>query len=315
MTGLRFDREAPGNGAELYCTLENGKAVLEWKFYYTEEGGSAFVKLLLYDREGTLVFEGGQPAGEEELLRAVLLHPKLWNSIKEPYLYRAELSLVCYDKEHEKECDRERERTLDRLSFFFPVRSLKRIPGKGWLLNGEAFPVRAVRFEGTDRLSEYLAAFRQAGVNTVCVSRPWEQPPFFYEACDRQGFAVWTAGLAQEAEGRLFLKGNEKTELFYQCRAMWTEEPFVYLSLESLSREPDGSFCITVYSNQQKAALYVNGALFEFQRGEREFVFRGICFEGLFLCLTAEAGECAMSLTIHRTFTKTSLFHDNYRLK
>lgn len=35
--GMKFDREAPGEGAEAVCRLENGKAVLEWRFYFAEE--------------------------------------------------------------------------------------------------------------------------------------------------------------------------------------------------------------------------------------------------------------------------------------
>ena len=34
---MKFDREAPGEGAEAVCSLENGKAVLEWRFYFAEE--------------------------------------------------------------------------------------------------------------------------------------------------------------------------------------------------------------------------------------------------------------------------------------
>ena len=305
---MGFDKKAPGAGAEVYCTLEPGKAVLEWKFYVTEQEPGMYFGILVFDKEGALVLEGRQWAGEEELFQTILLHPHLWRGPEDPYLYRAEIFLA----------DSREIGVLDKISFWFPIRSFRELPGKGWYLNGEPFCRKSVRYEAAclrEEAQKELSLLVQMGANTVSVESPGKQPSFFYGLCEELGLVVWVLGRGEETKADMLLQGGIPTALFYRYKARWSTEPFVYISLESLRREKDGNFSITVYSSQKKAALYVDGVLFEFQSGQEEFIFREIPFSKLFLCLTAEAGECAMSLSVHRTFTKTSLFHDNYPLE
>lgn len=305
---MGFDKKAPGAGAEVYCTLEPGKAILEWKLYVTEEEPGAFFRILVYDKKDMLVLEGRQCVGEEELLRTLLLHPHLWRGPEDAYLYRAEIFLVGPGERG----------VLDKISFWFPIRSFREVLGKGWYLNGEPFCRKTVRYEAAclrEEAQKELSLFVQMGANTVSIESPGKQPAFFYRLCEELGLVVWVLGKGEEAKAHMLLQGGLPTSLFYRYKARWSTEPFVYISLDSLRREKDGNFSITVYSSQKKAALYVDGVLFEFQSGQGEFIFREIPFSKLFLCLTAEAGECTMSLTVHKTFTKASLFHDNYPLE
>lgn len=303
---------------EVYCTLQTGKALLEWKFYCQREQGERqesvapptrpYVKLSIRDAKGVLVLEGRQCIWEEELFKAILLHPHLWNGTRDPYLYEAEAFLI----EEEKEAEG-RHRVTDRISFRFPIHSFREDPGKGWLLNDELFCRKAVRYQPAqgEELRRELLFLLEAGVNTLCVEELYSQPPSFYETCRELGLVVWAAGTGQEVDSRFFTEGGIPTDLFYYHKARWSREAFVYISRESLKQQSNGNFSITVYSNCKKVALYVEGTLFEFQSGQTEFVFREIPFQSLFLCLSAEAEDCTMSLSIHRTFTKDSLFHDN----
>ena len=329
---MKFDRTAPGGGIEVYCTLQTGKVFLEWKFYCEEEeakdgaetdGAGAFcketaVRIIVLDGEGNVVLEGWQRIGEEELLKTALLRPRLWNSTKDPYLYTVEAFLIRKRKEEKSD---EPWEVMDSITVKFPIRSFRRIPGKGWYLNDEPFCQKAVAYVPPEKAVEKeeffqdLSLFAEAGANTLCIREPHMQPPCFYEICEEMGFLVWAQGAQQAPDGRLFCRGPFRTGLFYRYKALWREEPFVFLDQESLIRGTNGNYSITVYSNQKKTALYVDGMLFEFQSGETAFVFHEIPFHGLFLCLTAEAGECSMSLSVHRTFTKASLFHDNYPLE
>ena len=323
---MKFDREATGGGAERYCTVENNRAVLEWKFYCPETEKQGAIRILVRDREGIPVLEGRQSLREEELFKAVLLHPHLWEGVKDPYLYSEEIFLIGENGEEK-----------DRLERKFPIRTLREIPGKGWFLNGETFVRKAVRWRNCEEAapSAYFQLFREAGVNTLCVPDLHRQPAAFFALCEKMGFLIWAecderdcagekaetgawerAGRSLEiADGSLFLQNGEPADGFYRCKARWSEEPFVYLSENSLIRQENGKYTITVYSNQKKTALYVDGLLFEFQSGEETFVFREIPCSSAFLCLTAEAGECAVTLAIHRTFTKASLFHDNFPIE
>lgn len=324
---MKFDRTAPGGGLEVYCTLQTGKALLEWKFYCVEDCGDTAVqyavRLLVYDREETVVLEGWQRLGEEELLKTVLLRPRLWNSTKDPCRYRAEAFLLKMENEKPngpRKEDRQYQ-ALDQIAVKFPVRSFREIPGKGWYLNEEPFCRKAVAYfpmEQTpeeETLRRELSLFLEAGANTLCIKEPHSQPPFFYEICEKLGFLVWAEGMKEAADSRHFQQGGIPTSLFYRYKALWCEEPFVYIDRESITREKNGNYSVTVYSSRKKVALYADGVLFEFQSGETAFVFHEIPFHGLFLCLTAETGECSMSLSIHKTFTKASLFHDNYPLE
>nr|WP_318685236.1 hypothetical protein [uncultured Acetatifactor sp.] len=310
---MKFDRTAPGGGVEVYCTLQPGKAFLEWKFYVTGcikgEERDALIKVFVYGRDGNLILEGMQFAQEEELLKSVLLYPHLWRSSEDPYLYRAEIFLV-------GETGQE-----DSLSLRIPIRCFRKIQGKGWFLNEEPFRQKAVRYDkNTKEMSEEcirreLTCFLDAGANTICIREPHKQSLIFYELCEELGLVVWTQGSLGEVNGELFKSGGLATQLFYFYKACWSREPFVYIDSQSLRKERDGNFCITVYSNQEKVALYIDGTLFEILQSSTEFVFREIPFRTLFLCLTAEAGKCTMSVSVHKTFTKTSLFHDNYPLE
>ena len=177
---MGFDKKAPGAGAEVYCTLEPGKAILEWKLYVTEEEPGAFFRILVYDKKDMLVLEGRQCVGEEELLRTLLLHPHLWRGPEDAYLYRAEIFLVGPGERG----------VLDKISFWFPIRSFREVLGKGWYLNGEPFCRKTVRYEAAclrEEAQKELSLFVQMGANTVSIERPGKQPAFFYGLCEELG--------------------------------------------------------------------------------------------------------------------------------
>lgn len=183
-----------------------------------------------------------------------------------------------------------------------------------------------------------LQLARQAGANGILVEGTADRT--FRALCERMGFLVWdgerhggaanclgggAAVLPGDGEAMLsggdapLLRGNggsllkpdgTPASLFYRYRANWSRCPFVYIVPESVMCRENGTFSVSVYSSCKKVALYVDGVLHAFLTGEEEFVFHGIVPSGPCLALTAEAEECAQSLSVHRTFTKLSLFHD-----
>lgn len=336
---LRFDRTAAGEGVEAQCRLESGKALLEWHFYYEngESGRDFYVKLRLTDKEERLVLECLQQTGEEEPLKSVLLHPQLWQGVDAPYLYRLEAEIFSQTGER-----------TDRYSRAFPLYTLTHVPGKGLLLNGEFFCPKTVRYRLQERKSEEqgqsseaqmflellrdLQLARQAGANGILLEGTADR--IFRNLCERMGFLVWEGGRSGEAAhcsgigtaalpgdgGAVpLLRGNGESllkpdgtpaSLFYRYRAKWSRCPFVYIVPESVMCRENGTFSVSVYSSCKRVALYADGVLHAFLTGEEEFVFHGIVPSGPCLALTAEAEECAQSLSVHRTFTKLSLFHD-----
>lgn len=63
------------------------------------------------------------------------------------------------------------------------------------------------------------------------------------------------------------------------------------------------TIAVTVYSNQKKAALYVDGYLFECKQGPPDFKFEDISLKHCQTVLTAQAGECSISVTVERIFS------------
>lgn len=326
---MRFDREMPGEGLEIYVHLENGKAILEGQVFLTEEvrdnaaeaecstENSRFctgentslkekpcVQLLLFDAKGELVMQCHQYLPQEELCRGILLAPRLWKSISDPYLYHMEAWLL------------EGKHSVDCIKRVLPLRKLEKISGKGWQLNGEAFELRGVPYflppqitagkSGREQMEKELLLLRHMGANTLWIREgvmDWE----FRSLCEQMGFILYYSVKINGEESPkgsfnmrkpILLDGITLPDLYYFFRACWTKEPFIHICIDSLHRQPNGCFEIMVYSNCRKVALYVNGSLFEFQNTPPEFLFREITGQGEQLVLCAEGEGCSVSASI-----------------
>lgn len=298
---MKFDRRAPGGGIEVRCRLENGRALLKWNLYLKEEnvlGGS--IHLTLRDKDGGTVLLCMQNTDEEEPMEAILLHPHLW-SCESPYLYEVEAVL------------RDREGGIaDRLKCRIPLYELQYSEGKGWQLNGEQISMRAVEYAVPESISPaerqrlVLNDFRllkELGANCIHTS------PSLWPLCEKLGFLIWDKEMTEKGEEVPCLIGEGGSllaSLFYQYKAKWSKEPFVYIVPEKVHLLPSGNLEITVYSNCSRVVLYSGGTLFEFQSGEAEFIFREVPAKGPCIVLSAEGEECSMSLSFHKTFTKSS---------
>ena len=136
----------------------------------------------------------------------------------------------------------------------------------------------------------------------------------FYNLCRRGGFLtgdLWIRpenlpvyrGLPGETtcQALLAADGRTLTERYYYYQAKWSSEPVLYPALSTLHRQENGLVSLTIYSNQKKVVLYVDGVLFLFQSaasGDPEFIFEDIPVAKLPLHLAAEAGNLSISLTV-----------------
>ena len=170
-----------------------------------------------------------------------------------------------------------------------------------------------------------LELVRKMGANTICpIGGIMDRE--FCRLCDEAGLLLWwrdedRGAEAQTVEGKavskdigiprfhgtadslLTLQERTLSDRYYFYKACWSREPFVYISMESLSMQKSGNAQVTVYSNQKKVALYVDGVLFEFCMDGPDFLFQEIPTKSLPLLLTAEAGSSSMSLAAY-PFTK-----------
>lgn len=136
----------------------------------------------------------------------------------------------------------------------------------------------------------------------------------FYSLCRKRGFLtgdLWIRpenlpvyrGLPGETtcQALLAADGRTLTERYYYYQAKWSSEPVLYPVLSTLHRQENGLVSLTIYSNQKKVVLYVEGVLFLFQSaasGDPEFIFEDIPVAKLPLHLAAEAGNLSISLTV-----------------
>lgn len=298
---MKFDRNAPGEGVEAFCKLESGRMIIEWKFTFMDTGQSQDKEILcltVKDKEGQTVLLCIQEVKEEEPLTCVLLHPHLW-SCENPYLY--EVTVVLQDS-----AGRER----DRIKRQLPLRELCLHPHRGWLLNGEEIVLKAAEYtipQHTSRIERQQIVFndlcllKEMGANCVHVEAS------FWKLCERIGLLIWQKDMAAAGEELPCLageKGSGISSLFYLYKARWSNEPFVYIVPESVCILPSGNLRATVYSNNDRVALYSDGILFEFQSGKKEYIFQEIPAKGPCVMLSVEGESCSMSFSFHKTFSK-----------
>lgn len=326
---MRFNAKAPGHGLEIDTDIENGKVYLDCKVHLEETPLSPTngdrLELRIWDREGRLIFCCRYPLTEEEPLKGIILHPHLWQGGEDAYLYRVRAVLM-----------KQGDLVTDVLERRLALRNLCEIPMKGWFLNGKPIEVRAVLYEIpsiesdeglTDakrqemQIKKDLSKIKELGANGICTVGlvETEKVRKLGEFCDKMGLILWSAG-SVEGEGRnkfptfygtpdslLSLRERACTDRYYYYKACWSKEAFVHISLDSVAFAESGNAKAIVYSNQKKVALYVDGVLFEFRNQGPDFVFEAIPIKQWPFMLTAETGECSMSVTVypvHKNFTQ-----------
>ena len=112
----------------------------------------------------------------------------LWNGVKDPYLYKAEAYIT------------ENNEILDNVSVNFGCRSYYLDAEKGFMLNGERYPLYAVARHqdrwvkgnalSAEDMDEDMALIRELGANAVRLAH-YQHNQYFYDLCDKYGLVVW----------------------------------------------------------------------------------------------------------------------------
>ena len=292
--------------------IEAGKALIEIalpEHQSMEQDG--LWRLLLYDERDLPVFCCSRPIGEEEPCIIQLLHPKLWEGPKAPYLYRLERYFVGSNLEMQL-CERR----------FIALYSLKKIPPKGWFLNGQEFEAKGVYYDCVgnvsdairqgfeDSLNSELEQLVKMGANMLVLGAgeglTGQEYLYLQECCERKGLILWTEEKDDDCVtiSDLFHNPGLPTKIYYSYKAKWSKEPFVYICDESFMKQADGSYSIMVYSNRKRIVLLVNGTIFAIQEDGPEFCFQDMSIKGFPVCLSAEADECSMSVIFVDSFPR-----------
>lgn len=165
---------------------------------------------------GNLVREAHSVDGVAEAC-FTLENARLWNGKKDPYLYHAAAELIVNGT------------VVDQVETAFGCRSYRVDPEKGFILNGQVYPLRGVSRHQDRRgvgnaitremMEEDMSILLELGATSVRLAH-YQHDQYFYDLCDLNGIIVW-------AEIPYITKhmpdGNENTqeqmrELITQCR-------------------------------------------------------------------------------------------------
>ena len=139
----------------------------------------------LLDREGRVVLEENS---RETKVTLSVSSPHLWNGRKDPYLYYIKAELL------------KGEERLDEVGSEIGFRSFRIDPERGFILNGEEYPLRGVsrhqdRKDKGNAISkedheEDMALIMEVGANTIRLAH-YQHDQYFYHLCDKNGIVVW----------------------------------------------------------------------------------------------------------------------------
>ena len=172
-----------GPGIQVTPVVENGYANVKVKTWLTDAEPYHKVRVTLLDAEGSPVAQG-----EGTEVNLVLESPRLWNGRKDPYLYTAAAELL------------EGETVIDRVTAPFGCRSFRIDPEKGFILNGESYPLRGVSRHqdrwgiGNALLPEHheedIDLICELGCTTIRLAH-YQHDQYFYDLCDQRGLVIW----------------------------------------------------------------------------------------------------------------------------
>ena len=149
--------------------------------YTNCEDGEVTVRIL--DADDKLVAQG---SGTDAQMR--IENARIWNGVKDPYLYTAQAVLTVDGKE------------ADSVETRFGVRDFATDPKNGFYLNGKRYPLHGVsRHQDRKGIGNALTKemhledmdmICEMGVNTVRLAH-YQHDQYFYDLCDERGMVVW----------------------------------------------------------------------------------------------------------------------------
>ena len=181
-----FDLEYYGTpGIKVTPVVEGANANVEVEVFVTNQQPGQQIKYTLFDAEGNVA---ATAVTAETKAAFVIENAHLWHGRKDPYLYSATAELM------------DGEAVLDNVSAKFGCRYYEIDPNRGFILNGEEYPLRGVSRHqdrwgiGNALLPEHheedMALICEVGATTIRLAH-YQHDQYFYDLCDKYGQVVW----------------------------------------------------------------------------------------------------------------------------
>lgn len=150
------------------------------------------VKWQLLDAEGN-VAAGAE--GADQIME--VQNARLWDGIKDPYLYTLQADLVKVPGADGEDAE---DILIDSVQCKCGIRTFFVDPERGFFLNGRPYPLRGVSrhqdFKGIGnaisygQMEEDMDIIREVGANTIRLAH-YQHNQYFYDLCDKYGMIVW----------------------------------------------------------------------------------------------------------------------------
>jgi len=175
-----------GPGITVTPVVEGADAKVEVKGYFTGLKGTEKVTYAIKD--GDVIVAETSVVAEDGKADFVIENAHLWNGRKDPFLYTLEATLLDGEKE------------LDTREVKFGCRYFEIDPERGFILNGEEYPLRGVSRHqdrwgiGNALLPEHhkedAELIYEVGATTIRLAH-YQHNQYFYDLCDEMGFVLW----------------------------------------------------------------------------------------------------------------------------
>ena len=174
-----------GSGIKITPAIEDKNAKVEVEVFVKDLKEGQKIAYTLYDKEEN---ELDKIVSEDTKVTFEIKDVHLWHGRRDPYLYCCEAEIVEGDEVIDNVCSR------------FGCRSFEINADRGFILNGEEYPLRGVS-RHQDRLGignallpehhkEDMELIAEVGATTIRLAH-YQHDQYFYDLCDEYGMVVW----------------------------------------------------------------------------------------------------------------------------
>lgn len=176
-----------GPGIMVTPQIRGNNASVQVRVFLSNAGGGDELEFVVKDALSNVVATKTQSASLTEA-QIDIENVVLWHGKKNPYLYTAEVLLKREDK------------IFDNVSTRFGCRTFEIDPERGFILNGEEYPLRGVSRHqdrwgiGNALLPEHhredIELICELGATTIRLAH-YQHDQYFYDLCDEKGLVIW----------------------------------------------------------------------------------------------------------------------------